>query len=63
MRSLWDITRGHMLGGVLMEGRYRIEDVRDRTRIRSLVLSRLLQDLKAASIPLARQQVEMVERA
>ena len=63
VRSLWDITRGHMLGGVLMEGRYRIQDVRDRTQIRSRVLSRLLQDLKAAGIPLARQQMEMVERA
>jgi small-conductance mechanosensitive channel len=60
-RSLWDVTRGHMLSGVLMEGRYRIDDVRERTRIRSRVLQRVLKDLQAAGIPLAAQRVELTE--
>ncbi|MHC4513124.1 MAG: mechanosensitive ion channel family protein [Planctomycetota bacterium] len=62
-RSLWDVTRGHLLSGVLMEGRYRIGDVRDRTRIRSRVLQRVLADMRTAGIPLAAQRVEMAERA
>ena len=62
-RSLWDVTRGHLLSGVLMEGRYRISDVRDRTRIRSRVLQRILADLNAAGLPLAAQRVEIAERA
>ena len=63
IRSLWDVTRGHLLSGVLIEGRYRISDVRNRTRIRSRVLQRILVDLRAAGIPLAVQRVELAERA
>jgi len=62
-RSLWDVTHGHLLSGVLMEGRYKINDVRDRTRIRSRVLQRILVDLRAAGIPLAVPRVELAERA
>jgi len=51
VRSLWDDSRGHLLAGVLMEGRYRIEDVRARSRVRSVVLKNLLSDLKSAGIP------------
>jgi small-conductance mechanosensitive channel len=51
VRSVWDDTRGHAVAGVLMEGRYRIADVRARTRIRSTVLKNLLADLRAAEIP------------
>jgi hypothetical protein len=51
-RSLWDDKGGHMLGGVLMEGRYRIHDIGERTRIRSVVLENLLESLRKASIPL-----------
>lgn len=53
IRSVWDTTRGHLHAGILMEGRYRIADVRDRTRIRSGVLENLVADLAAAEIPLA----------
>ena len=63
VRSLWDVTRGHLLSGVLIEGRYRIEDVRKRTRIRSQVLQRILLEMRAAGIPLAAAKVEMAERA
>jgi len=51
VRSLWDDARGHLLAGVLLEGRYRLDDVRARSRIRSVVLTNLLADLKAAGIP------------
>jgi len=57
VRSLWDDSRGHMLAGVLLEGRYRIEDVRDRTRIRSRVLVNLLADLREAGVPLPAPRV------
>lgn len=57
VRSVWDTTRGHLLAGVLMEGRYRIEDVRDRTRIRSAVLKNVLADLWEAGVPLAAPEV------
>ena len=51
VRSLWDDERGHLLAGALLEGRYRLEDVRARSRVRSVVLTNLLADLKAAGIP------------
>ena len=53
IRSVWDMTYGHLHQGVLMEGRYRIEDVRHRTRIRSRVLENLVNDLQESGIPLA----------
>ncbi len=51
VRSLWDDERGHLLAGVLLEGRYKLADVRARSRVRSVVLTHLLSDLKAARIP------------
>lgn len=53
VRSLWDDKGGHMLGGILMEGRYRIEDIRERTRIRSVVLKNLLQRFHEESISIS----------
>jgi len=58
-RSLWDDEQGHMLAGVLVEGRYRIRDVRDRTRIRSAVLVNVLEDLRAASVPLPAPRIRI----
>jgi small-conductance mechanosensitive channel len=63
VRSLWDDRGGHALAGVLIEGRYRIEDVRHRTRIRSDVLVNILADLREAGIPLPSPRVRMVEGA
>ncbi len=62
VRSLWDDRGGHMGSGVLMEGRYRIEDVRNRTKVRSEVLKNLSRALKADGIPLAspRLRIEQV---
>ena len=53
VRSLWDDRGGHQLAGVLLEGRYRIDDVRKRTGIRSAVLAKILTILQENSIPLA----------
>ncbi len=53
VRSLWDDRGGHQLAGVLLEGRYRIDDVRKRTAIRSTVLGEVLTILQKNGIPLA----------
>jgi len=51
-RSIWDPARGHTTAGVLLEGRYRIADVRKRTGIRSHVLIAILAALRDAGVPL-----------
>ncbi len=53
VRSLWDDSGGHQLAGVLLETRYQIEDVRKRTRIRSKVLTCILQNLRQQNVPVA----------
>ncbi len=58
IRSL-DDYQGKMLTGVLIEARYRIEDVRKRTLIRSAVLQKVLEDLKAQNIPVATPKMRM----
>ncbi|MCK5917736.1 MAG: mechanosensitive ion channel family protein [Cocleimonas sp.] len=59
-RSLWDDTRGHLLSGILLEVRYRIPDVRQRTGIRSIVLEKLLIAFRKKNISLAMQQIQYV---
>jgi len=59
VRSLWDDNGGHMGSGILMEGRYHIEDVRNRTKIRSEVLKSIKRDLAAAGISLASPRVRI----
>ena len=59
VRSLWDVARGHVTGGILMEGRYRIVDVRDRTRVRSAVFEALMRGLREAKIDLAVPVVDL----
>lgn len=59
VRSLWDDSRGHLMAGVLMEGRYRIENVRNRTAIRSEVLENILQTLRKHRVPLSAQPVQL----
>ena len=46
-------------GRILLEGRYRIEDVRHRTKVRSAVLRNLITDLRAAGIELAVPVVDL----
>lgn len=62
VRSLWDETGGHMLSGVLLEGRYRIENVRDRSKIRSEVLKNVVAAMQEEEISLASPRVR-VEQA
>ncbi len=59
VRSLWDDTQGHLMSGVLVEGRYRIAEVRKRTVVRSEVLEKLLRALQENHIPLAAQPVQI----
>ena len=59
VRSLWDDNGGHMGSGILMEGRYHIEDVRNRTKIRSEVLKSINRELAAAGISLASPRVRI----
>ncbi|MBC8870854.1 MAG: mechanosensitive ion channel family protein [Planctomycetes bacterium] len=61
VRSLWDDAQGHLMAGVLVEGRYRIEDVRKRTVVRSEVLERLLKALQQNGIPMASQPVQVTQ--
>lgn len=59
IRSLWHDDGGHMNSGVLGEGRYRIRDIRERTRIRSQVLKNILSDFKKAGIELAAPTIKV----
>ena len=59
LRSLWDDTGGHNLRGMLVEGRYRIEDIRSRTRLRSKVLTEIVKRLKENGIEFATQSLEI----
>ncbi|NQT38490.1 MAG: mechanosensitive ion channel family protein [Planctomycetes bacterium] len=59
VRSLWDDSQGHLMAGVLMEGRYRIENVRKRTPIRSEVLETLLGLMQRNGIPMASHPVRI----
>lgn len=58
-RSIWEDTRGHLLAGVLLEVRYRIDDVRERTRIRSRALEAILAGLRERGVPLAAPRVRV----
>ena len=61
VRSLWDDIQGHLMAGVLVEGRYRIEEVRQRTVVRSEVLEKLLKALQQNGIPMAAQPVQITQ--
>lgn len=59
VRSLWDEDGGHALSGILIEGRYRIQDVRHRSRIRSGVLKNITIACQDADIALASPRVRV----
>lgn len=59
VRSLWDEAGGHMLSGILLEGRYRIDDVRRRSRIRSVVLTSITEACQTEGIALASPRVRV----
>lgn len=59
VRSLWDEGGGHMLSGILLEGRYRINDVRHRSKIRSVVLKNITKACQREEIALASPRVRV----
>lgn len=59
VRSLWDEDGGHMQSGILLEGRYRIDDVRRRSKIRSLVLTNIAKACQREDIALASPRVRV----
>ena len=59
VRSLWDETGGHVLSGILLEGRYRINDVRQRSKIRSVVLKNITKACQRNEIALASPRVRV----
>lgn len=62
VRGVWDDEGGHQLSGILLEGRYQIENIRDRTRIRSTVLQNLVRALREANIELATQHISLLQK-
>lgn len=59
IRSMWDDAGGHQLSGVLYEARYRLEDVTQRTTIRSIVLENIIVAFQEQGIPMASQPVTL----
>ena len=60
IRSLWDDDQGHLLSGVLYEARYRLEDVKKRTVLRSEVLKSLIAEFNKNDISMAAFPVKQV---
>ncbi len=60
IRSIWDDDQGHLLSGVLYEARYRLEDVKRRTVIRSTVLESLIKAFHENQIHMASLPVKQV---
>ena len=60
IRSIWDDDQGHLLSGVLYEARYRLEDVKRRTVIRSTVLEGLIKAFHEKQIHMASLPVKQV---
>lgn len=59
IRSMWDDDLGHQLSGVLYEARYFLEDVKQRSTIRSEVLENIIRDFNEHEIPMASQPVTL----
>ena len=60
IRSIWDDDQGHLLSGVLYEARYRLEDVKTRTVLRSTVLESLIKVFQENDISMAALPVKQV---
>jgi len=55
IRSMWDDELGHQLSGVLYEARYFLEDVKQRSAIRSEVLEYIITGFNEEHVPMASQ--------
>ncbi len=62
IRSMWDDDLGHQLSGVLYEARYILEDVTQRTNIRSKVLENIILGFQEQKIPMASHPVNIVKQ-
>jgi len=60
VRSIWDDDQGHLLSGVLYEARYRLEDVKKRTVLRSTVLENLIEVFQENEIQMAAMPIKQV---
>jgi len=60
IRSIWDDDQGHLLSGVLYEARYRLEDVKTRTVLRSTVLESLIEVFQEHGIDMAAMPIKHV---
>ncbi len=60
VRSIWDDDQGHLLSGVLYEARYRLEDVKTRTTLRSTVLENLIAAFQENGIEMAAMPIKHV---
>lgn len=60
VRSLWDDDQGHLLSGVLYEARYRLEDVKTRTVLRSTVLEKLIEVFHQNGVQMAAMPIKQV---
>jgi len=59
IRSMWDDELGHQLSGVLFEARYFLEDVKQRSSIRSEVLEHIITGFNQHKIPMASQPLSI----
>jgi len=62
IRSMWDDEQGHQLSGVLFEARYLLEDVKQRTAIRSKVLEEIIRGFNEHHVPMASQPMTVVSK-
>ena len=60
IRAMWDDDQGSLNAGVLFEARYKLEDVKTRTPLRSQVLENILKDFQSAGISIAATPVKIV---
>ena len=60
IRSLWDDNQGHLLSGVLYEARYKLDDVKARTTVRSNVLEALISEFQANNIQMSAMPIKQV---
>jgi len=61
VRSIWDQSRGILLSGALLEARYRVDEIRERTRIRSRVLESIVEECRKEAITLPKAQITMAD--
>ena len=59
IRSLWDDSLGTVAPGILLEGRYYLNDVRDRTKVRSIVLNGIIAALRKNNISFPKPHIHI----